>query len=96
MRARGLDPAAAFRGRYRSERGALRMIVRAGGLDALMAPHMERCGLPETLDPVPGDVGVIEAHRRPTVAIRMRTGWACKSPAGLIVTPATLIRAWSV
>lgn len=76
----GHDPAAAWRGRYRSEAGAARAIEAAGGLeeafDAALRGVWGRC------PPPAAGVGVIEGNAGPTGAIRAGRMWAALSPAG--------------
>jgi hypothetical protein len=57
---RGVDPAAAYRGRYDSEIGAKRFMVQAGGFEALVDVAMAGCGLVRTSAPVRGDVAMID------------------------------------
>lgn len=92
----GIDPAAPWREAYRSEAGAHRLIVNAGGFGALISDAMARAGLAETAAPLPGDVGVIETALGPTMAIRSPLGWVCKTPAGIACLAATPVKAWSV
>lgn len=80
----GIDPAAALRGRYGTERGALRLARRLGGMEAVARRQMAAAGFATTREPVPGDVGII-AHPQigPTCAILSEIGWLTKTPAGV-------------
>lgn len=52
------DPAAKFRGRYRTAIGARRIIKRHGGLASLVTSVMGAPALPGSV-PAPGDVGLV-------------------------------------
>lgn len=94
---RGVDPSAAWRGRYRTARGALRHIRRAGGdLLAVASAAMADAGLVVTSSPQPGDIGVILSAQGQALALRTPTGWAAKASVGIIVAPFDSLRAWSV
>lgn len=94
---RGVDPSAAWRGRYRTAGGALRHIRRAGGdLLAVASAAMMDAGLVLTSSPQPGDIGVILSHQGQALALRTPTGWAAKAQAGIVVAPFDCLRAWSV
>lgn len=94
---RGVDPSAAWRGRYRTAHGAALMIRRAGGdLLAVASVAMASAGLAVTEAPRPGDIGVIETVRGQALAIRTQTGWAAKAQAGITVAPFACLRAWRV
>lgn len=63
----GLDPAAALRGQYASERGALRLVRQLGGLPAIASAalgHPVKAGFATV-----GDVLLITHERRTTLAI---------------------------
>jgi hypothetical protein len=63
--AAGVDPAADFRGRYKTELGARRILKREGGLLELAAGQMRAAGLPavDLAEIRAGDVGVVRAPR---------------------------------
>lgn len=92
------SPIAALGLRYDSERSALRVIAKGGGLVALWTAGMAIVGVPETDEPQAGDVAVIE---RPTAdrlnqAMGLFTGdrWASLTPRGLEFGPAATSRIW--
>ena len=58
---RGVDPAAPWRGRYRSPRGALRLVREAGGFVALADSALAACGIGRTEAPRAGDVALVRA-----------------------------------
>lgn len=91
---RGVDPAAPWRGTYRTRIEALRIIAGAGGMADLVADGMARAGIPETDDPLPGDVGVVTMEGETVMAIRTMIGWASRGARGLIAGPAEMHRAW--
>lgn len=93
---RAVDPARRYRGSYRTERGAYRVIRRAGGFLAMVEAEMAAAGLMETSDPLPGDVGVVETEQREALAICSRVGWVAKAPRGIVAASFKLIKAWTV
>lgn len=102
---RGGDPAAAFRGEYRTALGCERLLEAGGGLVQVVADTASAIGLAATDSPQRGDIGVIETltirdrgtHIAPTAAICLGNGlWAVFSPAGLLVRQANFIAAWAV
>lgn len=93
---RGVDPAAEWRGSYASERGAARILARAGGLEALVMRTAFACGLEQTDAPRPGDVGVVDCGGRLVASIKTGIGWAVKTPAGLWVARMPFRQAWRV
>jgi len=96
-RARGIDPAARLRGRYRTARGALRAVRRRGGFEAAVRALMDEAGFAITDAPRPGDVGLIEHPIAGLVcAIRCAPGWAVKSPAGVALGAFPTRVAWRV
>lgn len=93
---RGVDPASPWRGRYRTAAGAHRLIRRAGSLADLVADGMARAGIPETSDPLPGDVAVISTAIGDLMGIRSPLGWAVKTQTGVAATTGAVIRGWSI
>lgn len=95
--ARGFDPAAPLRGRYRCHLGAARHIRRLGGMEAMGRALAAEAGLPETADPQPGDVGLVrDPHAGPVFAIRTPLGWAAKGERGVALGAFPVIVAWAV
>lgn len=94
---RGVDPAASFRGRYRTRLGALRHVRRLGGFEATARTVMAGAGFVTTDAPLVGDVGLV-AHPAsgPIFAIRCALGWAMKSPEGVAVGAYPALVAWRV
>lgn len=97
----GRDPAAPFRGRYRTEIGAYRLIRRAGGMIALVDEGLAAVGIDRTVNPALGDVGLVEVgtSRGPELvgAIRTSVGWASlKQPRGIKVGQPRCAAAWAV
>lgn len=83
---------------WTTEKGALRVIKRGGGLVDLWTRGMTAVGVPEAAEPQPGDVAVIE---RPTLdrlnqALAIYTGsrWASLCLAGMEYGPATPLKVW--
>lgn len=95
---RGVDPAGSYRGRYSSERGALKHLARGGGMVPLVRREMAVAGLAEVAEPKPGDVGLVETDSTLGVALAIRTakGWAAKSPTGVVVSAFPCLVAWGV
>lgn len=98
----GKDPALPWRGRYRTARGAARHLLRgagawplSGALIPISAKAMESAGLQPTDAPKPGDIGLVETSNGFALAIRTRTGWACKSPGGITVAPFHAFSVWT-
>lgn len=97
---RGVDCAAPFRGRYRSPRGAQRLIAQYGGLDVLIDTHFGPLGISQTAEAAPGDVGVVRWNdvrgERVCAAIKTKLGWAALRERGLNVAPAPVVMAWRI
>jgi hypothetical protein len=95
----GVDLAADFRGRYRCEREAYRLLhqlVGEGGVAALAASRLPREIAPAFAQR--GDIGlaVLPEHPgRPLLAVCNGTVWLGPGAAGLLATPAPS-RAWSL
>lgn len=95
----GPDSAAPWRGTYSSERGAAKIIARAGGVVELMRRGM--AGIWPEVEPTtagPGAIGIVERMTRlgpaPVGAIRTGTGWATLDEGGLAIGPARCLAAW--
>lgn len=100
----GGDPAAAWRGRYRTLLGAARLASAAGGMVALYGAACRSAGLKPTGRPLLGDVGLLSLPARagPTLAgsvggIAIGGGdWAVVQEHGLWIGRAAVIAAWRV
>lgn len=88
----GRDPAAAWRGSYRSLRQAHRLLKRRGGIVAAVSLEMDRLGFERTSDPLPGDVAIVTVpsgfrsgriHYSDVAAIRVGRLWAVKGHRGM-------------
>lgn len=91
------DPAAPFRGRYRTALGRERLLRRLGGIDVVMRDGAGRAGLQVTDDPRPGDVGLILHRGQTLAAICIGSTWAVQSSVGLTaLAPDRVLTAWSV
>jgi len=94
---RGVDPMAAFRGRYDSRHSAAQVLQASGGFIPTVIATLQAAGLLETMDPSVGDIGLIQTKSGPLLAIRGSAGWVAKSPgAGLCRAEFPVIRAWAV
>lgn len=99
------DPAAEWRGRYRTLLGAARLARPAGGMEALFARGAEASGLRRASRVIAGDVGLLAmptAALGPTLgasvgAISIGGGeWAVVHDRGLWMGHAPVIAAWRV
>ena len=93
------DPMAEWRGRYRSDAQALRLIHEAGGLLMLWRRGLASIGVETVGDLRLGDVGVIHAlgeDGAPTQVGAIWTGqrWAFRAPQGVIFAPAEPLCVW--
>lgn len=94
------DPAAAFRGRYRTRLGAVRLLNKAGGLAALAARQMAAAGFAEVEAARLGDVGLVEVITPegpgPVGAVFDGAGWNVLAVGGLAVGAFRQLQAWGV
>jgi hypothetical protein len=95
----GRDPMAAYRGRYRSETGARRLLARHGGLEGLLRHVLgEPMANPKLAQR--GDVGLAAAGAEgaPICCVVTSQGLACRQPgAGLVFLPrGGLTVAWRI
>lgn len=90
------DPAQPWRGRYRSEFGAARMMLEQGGMVPLMALGLGAIGMQRTDDPKRGDVAVVNGAEGETGAIILGVNSASIGHRGLFVRRAPIVAAWSV
>lgn len=93
---RGDDPAQPWRGRYRSEFGAARMMLEQGGMVPLMAFGLGALGMQRTNEPKRGDVAVVNGAEGETGAIILGVNSASIGHRGLFVRRAPIVAAWSV
>lgn len=102
LRAKGYaDPAAKFRGRYRTALGAHRLLKRHNGVLGFGLTTASLLRLPVTDEPVSGDVGVVEVigldgKRTRVGAICTGRRWAMLGRAGLLVSETHVHAAWRV
>jgi hypothetical protein len=99
LAARGYDPCAGFRGRYRTARGAHR-VLGAGGLPGIMRKAARRHGwrkVKATKAKV-GDVGLIVVGNAFAVVRCLHRGeWIGRNSAGWSMVPTSRVRlAWQV
>lgn len=94
----GLDPAAGWRGRYRTAIGAARLLRREGGLLAIARQGMT--GFAETAHAVRGDVGVVRLETadgpRAVGGVCAGAMWSAIHQGGLYVGPAEPVAVWAV
>lgn len=93
----GIDPVAHWRRTYESEAEALKIISDAGGLAVLMESGLRSAGWRTTLDPTVGDVAcaTLPGHAAPIGGIVCPRGnIAFKGRRGLVLWPASILRAW--
>lgn len=96
----GRDPAAKWRGHYKTEIGAARIIRREGGEIELMRRGMISVGCTEIAPDAaqPGDTGIVLRPTAkgimPTGAVLSRQGWAVLSNAGLWASQGGALAAW--
>jgi hypothetical protein len=101
-RLRGIDPAARWRGTYRSPAEALALVKARGGFVRFLAELAQGAGLAETSAIESGDLGVVElgAHRRLVMhlpgagAIRIGDRWMVKTQCGVMVERFDHLKAW--
>jgi hypothetical protein len=96
----GKDPAAEFRGRYRSEFGALRVTLPYGGFSgAVLAMSLRHGWLPINPERAEvGDIGILRGPIGPQCAvIQHRTLWVGRDLHGFSARPTSDVsRAWRV
>lgn len=92
------DPLAEWRGAYRSDAQAIRLMTQAGGLMALWQRGLSSIGVEQVEDLRAGDVGVVlaqtEAGEQPVGALFGGDRWAFRCAQGLIFSPATALAVW--
>ena len=96
LAATGFDPAAEYRGRYRSKRGAYALLKRLAGGD-VDAAWTQACGepMPNPLFAVAGDICMVETDLGMTLGICLGSDIAHVAPEGLAFLPVTAAeKAW--
>jgi hypothetical protein len=95
------DPAADFRGRYRTALGAKRLLKREGGSPALVARLAARAGLADVdlADVRAGDIGLMPICGIKDFhflgVLRTERRWCClRWPAGIAAIPDRAAKAW--
>jgi hypothetical protein len=93
----GVDPMEAHRGTYSDERGAMALVARHGGWEALCASHAAAAGLGERsplLAPV-GALGLARIGTRHSLTLKVgASSWAGKGMRGFVLITAGVLRAW--
>lgn len=102
----GLDPAREFRGRYSTMIESQRMLRRAGGLFPVARAAMGASGLPETVEPKRGDVGIVAIEMQmarsgkikavPVGAVHTGHHWRVKTDQGSALLRVDPVVAWAV
>lgn len=96
----GVDPAQQFRGKYRTEQAAYRLLARSGGLAAVAQSVAREHGFEPVLPTLAqrGDVVLFHNDGRPTLGVVDLAGRiAAPGPQGLAFLPITeAIMAWRV
>lgn len=99
LAATGFDPCAAYRGRYRTMRGAHRVLGR-GGLPKTLRAVARRQGWHRVraVDARIGDVGLVPVGRAVAVVVCVRRGeWVGRNEAGFSIVPSAAVRvAWTI
>ena len=90
----GVDPAADLRGRYATEREALRILQQIGGTLAALAETRFGAEIAPAFAQR-GDVGLTEQAGRALLCVNAGARWVAPSPEGLAEAPAPT-RAWRI
>lgn len=93
---RGFDPAAQWRGRYRTPLGAARIIKRRGGVIAHLDACLRPFGVDRTETPCRGDIAVVEAPEGHTGAIVIGSMVARLGKSGIRFGTLPILAAWKV
>jgi hypothetical protein len=97
--ARGIDPAAPYRGAYRTAAECYALAEREGGLLRLLGRALARAGLEPVSEAMPGDIALVRAPAASLGligAIKVEGGWAMRTLRGLVVGPAEAAAVWRV
>lgn len=101
----GVDTAEPYRGRYKTERGCLRILKRNGGVRGIIHTQTAACGFKPTSTPVDGDLALIQGPalhlgRRIVQAeaggIVIGERVAVMSPLGLLLLTTPILEAWKI
>lgn len=96
-RAKGVDGATPWRGRYSTRLGWARILKREGGIEAVIARGADLAGLPETTEPRRGDIGIARLPNGDLMAgICLGRLWASAGTNGLAASVVEPVRAWRV
>lgn len=96
-RKHGVDPAVDLRGTYATEQECEELVVRKGGILAVVREIAEGVEATPTDRPVRGDIGVIEVHGTVFAAILGPSGrWMVKADRGMAGHRCGFLMAWSV
>lgn len=96
---RGVDPAAEWRGRYKTEIGLARLLKRRGGIVAHFDQCLTAAGARRTGAPERGDIAIIEGPHWPVGGIVTGTNVVACAWSGIISRRrdlAPILAAWSV
>jgi hypothetical protein len=95
------DPAAAWRGTYMDESGAMAIVARAGGLDALVETGLSSIGItPERIAPgfgQRGDVALFAGALGETLGVVEGAAIVARAPDGVLRVPSAQARiVWAI
>ncbi len=102
---RGVDPAAAWRGKYHDEASCRAALVAGGGLVRCIEIGIAPLGIPRTNEPKRGDFALVSAPvmRGNTRVLRRAGGlcvsehrWAVMSDTGLLIADFRPVTAWAL
>lgn len=93
----GADPMEAHRGTYSDERGAMALVARLGGWEAMCAAVAGDAGLhavPPQEAPV-GALGLLLVGKRHSLTLKVgASSWVGKGRTGFVIVTAGVYRAW--
>lgn len=89
-----------WRGLYASEQECDDLMDSLGGFETAMRDEADRIGLPETAEPLPGDIGLLTVSGQPKMLGGIMTPanrWRMRTQAGFLVTASVTVEvAWSL
>lgn len=96
--ARGVDPAARWRGAYSDRAGCDAIIAAAGGLFDLMDEGLRAIGVERCAVARDGDIGLVQPDGapRPVAAIAVDGFWAMRMPRGVHYAKPSARAVWRV